>query len=160
MFGESKEYDELVKISLTSYVLAEITNRTHTRSENVTIPKNCGDVELRYRGIHPLWVDVMPSFAGCKDGSDSFWPEINCAACVSRGFYFATHWNAVIDPTRQYARCLCDLNFESKYPVVRCHLLIFVLRIFLETESSPPQITSNGVIENVEMPLVSHVRSI
>ena len=114
MFSESREYEEIMKIMLTSCVLAEITNRTQSKDTYESTAPLCSDIELRYRGIHPMWVDVMPSFLDEKKQQKGKWPDNACSACVSRGFYFVTFWNAILGQNRSNDSCVCNLDLQSE----------------------------------------------
>ncbi len=104
MFRESKEYQELVKISLSSYVWAEVFKREKAKlgKSNCAFElEQASEIEFQHRGTPPLWVEVMPAFSAAER---IVWPN-NVSACGNRGIYFMPIWDAVKEPIH---------NFDSK----------------------------------------------
>jgi hypothetical protein len=97
MFSESKEYQELIKISLSSFVWAEVFKRESARLGNSSTAfqiEQVSDIKFQHRGTPPLWVEVMPAFSADER---CVWPN-NASACGNRGFYFRPIWDAVKGP--------------------------------------------------------------
>jgi hypothetical protein len=115
MFRESKEYQELVKISLSSYVWAEVFKRENAKAGKSSTAfqfEHAGDIEFQHRGTPPLWVEVMPAFSAAEQ---FVWPN-NVSACGNRGIYFMPIWDAVKDPIYAYQSKLS--SFPTQYSLL------------------------------------------
>jgi hypothetical protein len=91
MFGESKEYEELIKISLQSYVWVEVMSRSGSCCHGMgKIETAC--IELKHKGTYPLWLEVWPTFLG---GGELRQPLKKCKQCNcrDRGIYFDVVWD-------------------------------------------------------------------
>ena len=108
MFRESKEYQELVKISLSSYVWAEVLRRENAKLGRLSTEfqfEQAGDIQFQHRGTPPLWVEVMPAFSAAERFA---WPN-NVSACGNRGIYFMPIWDAVKEPIHNLS-CVSKLS--------------------------------------------------
>jgi hypothetical protein len=107
MFSESKEYQELVKISLSSHVWAEVFKREGAKSGKPSIQGS--EINFQHRGTHPFWVEVMPAFSAAER---YVWPE-NVSACGNRGIYFMPIWDAVKNPVDNNHSILSSVTSDN-----------------------------------------------